>query len=261
LPHEFLLYGPKPPDVDPDEFESWILFEDDDLLVIDKPGWLVCHPSKRGPLSSLIGAARSHLETDRLHLVARLDRETSGVVILAKNPEAARKYQMAIESRRVRKIYFAVLTGELASSARVDLSIGKCTTSPVYSKMRVLAEGDAKDAVTTFTPIESSSGYTTCRIEIETGRRHQIRVHAEWLGHAVAGDKLYGPDEQLFLEFIEQGWTERHAVSLPIQRQALHCLQYTFDFDGESQVFTAPVADDIRSLCCDKLGFSALTAN
>ncbi|MFC1759178.1 RluA family pseudouridine synthase [Planctomycetota bacterium] len=249
------LHGKVPPDVQPDELKTWILFENLDLLVINKPGWLVCHPSKRGPLSSLIGAARLHTGADTLHLVARLDRETSGVVVLAKNRVAARKYQMAIEHRRVRKTYVAVLQGELTSAARVDQPIGKCTNSAVYSKMGALDTGDRKNAVSIFTPLDSRNGYTICSVEIETGRRHQIRVHAQWLGHSIVGDKLYGPDENLFLEFIEHGWTKLHDAALPIERQALHCFRYAFDFEGEGEAkeYIAPVPNDMRDLCREKM--------
>ena len=258
---EIDLYGKVPPDVQPDELKTWILFENQDLLVVNKPGWLVCHPSKRGPLSSLIGAARLHVNCETLHLVARLDRETSGVVVLAKNPVAARKYQMAIEHRHVRKTYAAVLDGELSSPVRVDQPIGKCCSSAVYSKMQVLETGDTKNAVTTFTPLNFANGYTICKVEIETGRRHQIRVHAQAIGHSIVGDKLYGPNEKLFIEFVEHGWTELHDRSLPIKRQALHCFRYAFDFNGEAEEYIAPIADDMRRLCRSKMGTELLESD
>lgn len=246
-------YGKQPPDLLPGEIDPWIVHEDEHLLVINKPGWLVCHPSKRGPLSSLVGAARLHAGLETIHLVARLDRETSGIVIFAKTPLVARKYQMALEQRRVQKTYFAVLAGEMATPVRVDRSIGKCEESLIRAKMRVVNEGRLKHAVTRFTPLTTRAGWTTCRVEIETGRRHQIRVHAAWLGTPIAGDKLYGPDENLFIEFVENGWTASHSELLPIKRQALHCAQYRFDFDGETETFSAPIPDDIRELCRQKM--------
>ena len=85
--------------VDMSVFPQWIIFEDDDLLVLNKPGWLVCHPSKNGPLSSLVGAAREYLGADILHLVSRLDRESSGVVVLAKNKSAASAAQKAVDGK------------------------------------------------------------------------------------------------------------------------------------------------------------------
>lgn len=249
-------YGRIPPNVELDELRTWIIHEDEQLLVIDKPGWLVCHPSKRGPLSSLIGAARVHSNKEILHLVARLDRETSGVVILAKTRECARKYQTAIEHRRVQKTYLAIMHGKLESSIRIEQPIGKCQSSLVRLKMQVAPSSTTKNAVTHFHPLVSRNGYTICRIEPETGRRHQIRVHAEWMKHAIVGDKIYGPDESLFIEYAANGWTERHAAMLPIKRQALHCYQYSFDFAEGPQIFNAAIADDMRALSQDKLGIN-----
>ena len=116
-------FGASAPLVDLAELRSWILRDDDDLLVINKPGWLVCHPSKNGPLSSLVGAVRELTGAEKLHLVARLDRETSGLVVFAKRPAMARKYQMAIQNRIVRKVYLALLEGELGEPIRVEQSI------------------------------------------------------------------------------------------------------------------------------------------
>ena len=97
--------GKEAPLVDLRELESWILSRDENLLTVSKPGWLVCHPSKRGPLSSLVGACKVLTGLDTLHLVSRLDRETSGAVILALNRQTARDYQMAIQAREVEKTY------------------------------------------------------------------------------------------------------------------------------------------------------------
>src|SRR3954453_14052327 len=96
-----------------DELHSWILEESDDLLVIDKPAHVGCHPSKHGPCSSLVGACREYLGTDRLHLTFRLDRETSGVVVFARNRTVASLLQKAIEQRNVSKTYLAILDGVL----------------------------------------------------------------------------------------------------------------------------------------------------
>ena len=88
------------PLVDPDQLSEWIIYEDQDLLVFDKPGWLVCHPSKNGPWSSLVGAAKEYLNVDSIHLVSRLDRETSGVVMLAKHRKAASLWQKELSRER-----------------------------------------------------------------------------------------------------------------------------------------------------------------
>jgi len=240
-------FGKIPPDVNLDDFTSWIIREDDELLVVNKPGWLVCHPSKRGPLSSLIGAVREYTGLERLHLVARLDRETSGLVILAKNSIAARKYQTAIEHRRVAKTYLGILTGELQDSIRVNQPIGACNNSAVYVKQQVTLTGENKSAATHFEPLSHANGATFCKVTPETGRRHQIRVHAQWLGHPIIGDKIYGLDENLFVEFMDNGWTERLAAKLPMYRQALHCYQYRFCFDDGEEEFVAPIPNDMRT--------------
>lgn len=247
-------FGEAAPLVDLDELRTWILQDDDDLLIVNKPGWLVCHPSKNGPLSSLVGAVRELTGVEKLHLVARLDRETSGLVIFAKRPAMARKYQMAIQDRIVDKTYVAILKGELAEPVRVDQSIARRKHGLVHVKNEVSYVRGAQTAVTLFTPIACAGGFTLARVEPETGRKHQIRVHAEWLDHQVVGDKIYGPDESLYVEFIERGWTERLASALPLKRQALHCYQYRFDFPSGAESFVAPVQSDLIEFCAKYMG-------
>ena len=142
-----------PPLVDMNEFQSWILHEDDDVLVLDKPGWLVCHPSKNGPLSSLVGASKSYLNTETLHLASRLDRETSGVVLLAKHRKSASHWQKGIEQKTVRRNYLAILEGHLPEEKVVSNYLGKDPDSPVYVKQRVTDKSrKAKFAETLFSP-------------------------------------------------------------------------------------------------------------
>ena len=112
-------YGETAPLVDLDRFVDWIIREDDDLLVLNKPGWLVCHPSKNGPFSSLVGVVREYTGIEKPHLIARLDRETSGLVLFAKRPSVARKFQMAIQARKVAKTYLAILEGEMGDPISV----------------------------------------------------------------------------------------------------------------------------------------------
>lgn len=242
-------YSEEAPLVDAGELPSWILAEDADLLVINKPGWLVCHPSKNGPMSSLVGAVREYTGLDKLHLVARLDRETSGLIIFAKRPAVARKYQMAIQNRMVKKTYLAALEGTMGEARQVDASIARRPGGPVFVKSEVREDRTAQSAVTSFFPLDTAGGYTLCEVSPETGRKHQIRVHAEYIGHKVVGDKIYGPDETLYIEFIEQGWTDRMTAMLPMRRQALHCYRYEFKFPEGVVSFTAPLPEDFRSFC------------
>ena len=243
------VFGEEAPLVEMQDFNSWIVQEDDDLLIINKPGWLVCHPSKNGPMSSLVGVVREYTGAEKLHLVARLDRETSGLIVFAKRPAVARKFQMAIQNRIVGKTYLALVEGVLDKPLTVDRSIARRRGGPVIVKSEVSDDRTAQTAVTVFTPVVSRNNYTLCRVEPETGRKHQIRVHAEHIGHRIVGDKIYGPDETLYIEFIEQGWTDRMAEVLPMQRQALHCFRYDFRFPENTVSFVADLQPDMLDFC------------
>ena len=248
--------GATAPLINPDDFRTWILHEDERLLVVNKPGLIVCHPSKNGPWSSLVGAAREYLRLATVHLVFRLDRETSGVVVLAKDSATASKLQKATQRRLIGKRYLAILTGEMAGPVTVDRPLGPDPDSCVTIRSKVVAADSpgAQAAVTHFEPVAARGGFTLARVRLETGRKHQIRAHALWLGHAVVGDKLYGPDERLYLEFAQHGWTERHAALLPLSRQALHCGEIDLRPANEPWVFRAPLADELTDFCREKLG-------
>jgi 23S rRNA pseudouridine1911/1915/1917 synthase len=231
----------------PGEFGGWILHEDERLLALDKPGDVVCHPSKHGPWSSLVGAAREHTGLDAVHLVFRLDRETSGVVVLAKDPAMARRVQMAMQERRVGKAYLALLTGELGEDVTVNQPLGDDTASPVFMKAAVREDG--RPSVTRFEVLSRGGGFTLARVTTETGRKHQIRAHAQWLGHSVVGDKIYGPDSRLYLDFIDRGWTPQLAERLRLERQALHCARIDLAPAGLPITFRAPMPADMRAFC------------
>jgi len=244
-------FGEEAPLVELAEFPGWILKEDENLLVVNKPGWLVCHPSKNGPMSSLVGVVREYTGLEKLHLVARLDRETSGLVVFAKRPSVARKFQMAIQDRIVKKTYLAILEGEMVGPVHVDRTIARRRGGPVIVKSEVSGDRSAQSAVTDFIPLRSAGGYTLCEVYPETGRKHQIRVHAEHIGHRIVGDKIYGPDETLYIEFIENGWTDRLDRMLPMKRQALHCYRYAFNFTEGAVTLTAPMPEDMQEFCRD----------
>jgi 23S rRNA pseudouridine1911/1915/1917 synthase len=243
------------PLVSPEEFPEWILFEDQDLLVVNKPGWLVCHPSKNGPWSSLVGAGREYTGADRLHLAGRLDRETSGVVLLGKNPKAGKTWQRAVEKREASRSYLAILTGELKNLQEVETHIGNDPDSPVFVKQRVTQSSrKSKLAQTCFLPLIAGKGHTLARVTTQTGRKHQIRVHAQHIGHPLVGDKLYGDDENLYLEFCQNGWTNELAGALAMHRQALHSSSFGMK-DGASS-FNAPMAADMEMFCLNEMALS-----
>lgn len=233
----------------PDEVRRWIVYEDDRLLVVGKPGDVVCHPSKAGPWSSLVGATREYTGLPTMHLVFRLDRETSGIVVLAKDARMASRLQTAMQERKVGKAYFAILTGNLPAEIKVNQPLGDDVNSPVFVKSAVRADGQS--AVTLFTPVTRAAAgtFTLVRVVTETGRKHQIRAHAQWLGHTIVGDKIYGPDARCYLEFIDSGWTPALAEKLLLPRQALHCAEIDLRTAGIDHVFTAPMPADLQEFC------------
>ncbi|MBP3358214.1 MAG: bifunctional demethylmenaquinone methyltransferase/2-methoxy-6-polyprenyl-1,4-benzoquinol methylase UbiE [Opitutales bacterium] len=241
--------------VDMDEFPSWIIYEDENFLALNKPGWLVCHPSKNGPLSSLVGAAREYLGADILHLVSRLDRETSGIVLLAKNKKTASMAQKALEVHNdVGKTYLALLEGKLVGSYTVSQPLADDKKSLVAIKTCcAIQKLSAKTAVTMFTPVAYSTkgDYTLAEVKIITGRKHQIRAHAQWINHCVVADKIYGHDETLYLDFIEKGITDEMAKLLPMKRQALHAFEMDFSKVFSGLKFRAPLQDDFKKFMAD----------
>lgn len=230
-----------------EELRSWIVYEDARILVVSKPGDAVCHPSKAGPWSSLVGATREYTQLPTMHLVFRLDRETSGIVVLAKDAKMASRLQTAMMERKVGKKYFAILTGELAAPVTVDQPLGDDTASPVFVKSTVRADG--QPSITHFAPVASGGGFTLARVVTETGRKHQIRAHAQWLGANLVGDKIYGPDARCYLEFIDHGWTDALAAKLLLPRQALHCAEIDLRTAGLDYVFSAPLPEDLCEFC------------
>lgn len=245
----------KHPRIAPEALAGWLVEEDADYLVFDKPGWVVCHPSKDGPWSSLVGAVKEWRALPAAHLVSRLDRETSGVILLAKHPAAASVAQTAMERRWVGKTYLALLEGELAEPTLVDQPLGPDETSDIAVRTAVRAGGSP--ASTFIEPLRRSGGFTLARVQPHTGRKHQIRAHALWLGHPVVGDKLYGRDPSLYLEFAREGWTERHARQLALPRQALHAARLDFVAPTLRRTFRAPLAEDLREFARARMGIDA----
>jgi len=236
-----------PPLVAPGDLRQWVLLDDDRLLVIDKPGWLVVHPSKNGPWSSLAGAVREEFKPDAIRFIFRLDRETSGVIVLAKTEAMGGRLGKAVLQRKIGKLYVALLEGELTGPVAVNEFLGPDPTASVTVKSRVVPAGTpgAQEAQTVFHPLVSRGGFTLVGVELLTGRKHQIRAHAEWLQHRVVGDKLYGPDPGLYLEFAMKGWTERHSALLGTTRQALHCAAIDLRPTGLDYLLEAPWPKDL----------------
>jgi 23S rRNA pseudouridine1911/1915/1917 synthase len=219
-----------------------IIREDEELLVINKPAGLVCHPTKNGEMSSLIGRARLHLGSSaQPHLVNRLDRETSGVVIVAKNSVVAGELGKILEGRAIEKEYVAIVHGHVREEhGLIDASLGKDEQSRVAIKDYVRPDGVV--AQTEFWVQQKFSraegNFTLLRIVPRTGRKHQIRIHLAHLGHAIVGDKLYGGDEDLYLALVENRLTAAQRAKLIFENHALHARAVRFNWRGKEMEFS-----------------------
>ncbi|KAF0095750.1 MAG: 23S rRNA pseudouridine synthase [Puniceicoccaceae bacterium 5H] len=248
MPAPSLLLASEAALIQPEWLEEWIVLDDDEVLVLNKPGWVVCHPSKNGPWSSLVGAVKEWRALKRVHLVARLDRETSGLVVLAKHRLAARNLQMALEARSVTKRYLAFLEGVMTDPVTVDEPIGRDPFAEVAVMQMVRPERRGQSAVTHYQPLANNGRLTLALVTPHTGRKHQIRVHAAWLGHPVVGDKIYGGHPEAYLEFIRHGWTGEMSRQLRWPRQALHAFEVTFNLEDGPRTWQAPLAPDLQDL-------------
>ena len=242
------------PLVCPEELLTWIIYEDENIIAINKPGWLPCHKSKGGPLSSLTGAIRASKmfpQEGKVFLVHRLDRETSGINIIAKTKEVSATLQKSIREGEVKKIYKAIVKGELNSVLEVsaDLaidnttelkSIRMCALTPQESAEKIterLSKGKWEkktfwSAITKFTPLAIGNKYTLCAVELlESGRKHQIRIHAACVDHPIIGDKLY-PSDQPYIYFVQNGLGNMlFDGTLEAPRHLLHCSRMIFHIE------------------------------
>ncbi len=234
-----------------------IIDETADWIVVDKPPYIEAHPSKPNGRATLWDGLRSLLAYElanggQVSLINRLDRETSGLTLVAKHHPAARMLHMAMQDRHFRKEYLALVWGwPDEDEFEVDAPLlrqGTQGPSPIYLRQAVHPAGAT--ARTRFRVEQRYTGATTAgdrfslvRAFPETGRMHQIRVHLAHAGHPVVGDKIYGPDEQCYLEFIQTGWTPALARRLLLPRHALHATALHLPVHGWS--WHSPLAQDL----------------
>jgi len=220
-----------------------ILYEDADLLVINKPAGLVVHPSKTGEMSSLIGRVRLYYGHAEGRLVNRLDRETSGIVVVATSAGVASELGRLFAGSDVRKSYIAVVHGECPEGPqRIDAPLGRDEASPVAIKDCVREDGAPAVTVVERVKVFERDGQTYSLVNVRpaTGRKHQIRIHLAFAGFPIVGDKLYGGDPLCYLRLTTGELTEADRERLKLEYHALHAASLSFRWRDRDWRFDAP---------------------
>ncbi len=227
----------KETDLVPEAIPLDILFENDDVIVVNKAAGMVVHPSAGHESGTLVHAALAHApEMEgiggelRPGIVHRLDKDTSGIILLAKNDAAMRWLQAQFKDRKVKKFYLALVDGAPPTpKGRIEAPIGR---DPSHrKKMAIVSEAKGRNAISIYKTIESFEKHTLLEVNILTGRTHQIRLHCAFIGAPIAGDTLYGHRKQ--------------RVKVP--RQFLHAARLTITLPNETEprTFEAPLPDEL----------------
>ena len=218
-------------DIVPISLPLSVVYEDEALLIVDKPAGMMIHPTHKSPQDTLVNAVAGYFsekkETAGIHPIYRLDRNTTGLVVIAKSAKI--QYELSKRHDLITRHYLAFASGHLEEEmGRIEAPIGRVDGSSVAWQVRE----DGKRAVTDYEVLSREDGFDIVRLHLLTGRTHQIRVHMAYLGHPLLGDDFYG------------GPSDR------IDRQALHAVDVSFvhPVTGETMYFASPLPEDMLSV-------------
>jgi len=245
---EIRIPAPEKSDLEPEPIPLDIIFENDDVILINKPAGMVVHPSAGHVEGTLVHAALAHAPKlkgvggiRRPGIVHRLDKDTSGLIVLAKNDRAHQWLQNQFKDRQVEKIYLALVDGKPPTpQGRIEAAIGRDSTH--RKKMAVTPPHKGRQATSIYKTIRKYEQHTLLEVNPLTGRTHQIRVHLAFIGCPVAGDVVYG----------------RRNPTIPLQRHFLHAFRLSIVIPGEAtpRLFEAPLPPELTGVLNDLRGES-----
>ena len=238
---------PVPAAARPEEIPLDIVYEDADLVVVNKPAGMVVHPAAGNPDGTLVNALLAHCGDSlsgiggelRPGIVHRIDKETSGLIAVAKNDRAHLALSAQLKDKTMHRVYLAVAAGGFpADSGRIDKPIGRSPKD--RKKMAVVPADRGRSAATRYTVLERYPGWTLLRLELDTGRTHQIRVHLSSVGHPLMGDRVYGGAPGRFETL--------HKDLLPGQLLHAKELELIHPATGEKMRFTSPLPPNFERI-------------
>ncbi len=246
---------PKPAKPQPQDIPIKVVYEDKDLLVIDKPAGLAVHPGAGTPDGTLVNALLARLRNlstiggvERPGIVHRLDKDTTGLILVAKNDLAHRRLSDALARREIHRIYWSILLREPRDN--VGTVDGPIARHPAQrTKMAVVRQG-GRHAVTHYRVLERFHGFCLVECQLETGRTHQIRVHMSSIGHPVLGDSCYGGDIKRAMQLVPPKKQPLLKALSQVTRQMLHArhLSFRHPATGTEMEFEAPLPDDFENI-------------